>query len=582
MALNNDKLKEEEKKLLIEARDKIRNIISLPGRLEHRISSFINTAEGGGWVFFDGIEMGQSILFDTIASLCSENPQLNVLGSKETIILDKNNISPEFKFFLTFNPSNLGKKTINQILFNSCARFSLTALDSNIIDSSFVIYNSRYSNEINRKLWAKICSKLASCHQLNVEKSELLINSMAGGTKFSPRHLTFIGLDGKKNVSIPEEGLDISNWIKTIFQLYYFNSFSQNSNEFQLNKFQDNVYDEFIKMELNELEKIEENKLEEEVKNVLDDLCKIQKSNEQNIFNFNFRSFVQKCLKLKIKDENILLIIKNIEDTLNLIMYYNENNNNKQYDELLSNFYQINIMKNLLTELYEKMRTIELKNIENLSLDSNELLLRKELKLVLLKMKLLLALLNDEELFTDKMNYIIYDERFQYLNREIESFIENQTKKGFRKLIQGCSKIPSAFEILDFFFPKHIFYSNDNYDLIILYINTICELARNKNNFSIEIDRNLFKYTPNKKIEYGKITVNLCLNKENSFNLTAGTRISIPIINLKGNEFTINKDVVEDSELYLRLIYEYASKKNLTKSIMEIFKNFKKKKNNKK
>ena len=86
--------------------------------------------------------MGHSILFDTISSLCNENPQLNVLDSKEILILNKKNISPKFKFFLALNPSNLGKKTINQILFNSCARFSLTTLDSNIPDSTIVIYNS--------------------------------------------------------------------------------------------------------------------------------------------------------------------------------------------------------------------------------------------------------------------------------------------------------------------------------------------------------------------------------------------------------------------------------------------------------
>ena len=110
----------------------------------------------------------------------------------------------KLKFFLTFNPCNLGKKTINQILFNSCARFSLTTLDSNIPDSTVVIYNSRFNHEINKKLWINICSKLASCHKINVEKSEKYINLMAGDIKFSPRHLVFLGNDGKKNVNIPE------------------------------------------------------------------------------------------------------------------------------------------------------------------------------------------------------------------------------------------------------------------------------------------------------------------------------------------------------------------------------------------
>ena len=143
--------------------------------------------------------MGHSILFDTIASLCGENPQLNVLGSKETIILNKKKFDPNFKLFLTFNPSNLGKKSINQILYNLCARFSLTSLDTYTTDSTIVIYNCRYEDKINQKLWGKICSKIASCHKINVEKSEEFVNLMAGGVKFSPRHLTFLGIDGKKN-----------------------------------------------------------------------------------------------------------------------------------------------------------------------------------------------------------------------------------------------------------------------------------------------------------------------------------------------------------------------------------------------
>ena len=50
----------------------------------------------------------------------------------------------------------------------------------------------------NEKLWLNICYKLASCHKINVEKSEKFINLMAGGIKFSPRHLIFLGNDGKK------------------------------------------------------------------------------------------------------------------------------------------------------------------------------------------------------------------------------------------------------------------------------------------------------------------------------------------------------------------------------------------------
>ena len=51
----------------------------------------------------------------------------------------------------------------------------------------------------------------------------------------------------------------------------------------------------FFNEKNNEIKFLQENKLPEEVINILDELCKIQKSDKQDIFPFNFRSFVQKC-----------------------------------------------------------------------------------------------------------------------------------------------------------------------------------------------------------------------------------------------------------------------------------------------
>ena len=99
-------------------------------------------------------------------------------------------------------------------------------------------------------------------------------------------------------------------------------------------------------------------------------------------------------------------------------------------------------------------------------------------------------------------------------------------------------------------------------------------MIRNKNNFSIEIDKKyIIKYNPYDKIQQGRINVNLCLNKIDSFILTKGTKISIPLQNNQENEFTIKKDY-EDPETIIRFINEYSTKKNLTNSISEIFFNF--------
>ena len=73
----------------------------------------------------------------------------------------------------------------------------------------------------------------------------------------------------------------------------------------------------------------------------------------------------------------------------------------------------------------------------------------------------------------------------------------------------------------------------------------ISELVRNKNCFSIEIDNNIFSYSPNEGTEYGRLQVNLCLNKSNSFILTAGTEIKIPLNEKDQNELKTKKDVAK-------------------------------------
>ena len=86
------------------------------------------------------------------------------------------------------------------------------------------------------------------------------------------------------------------------------------------------------------------------------------------------------------------------------------------------------------------------------------------------------------------------------------------------------------------------------------------ELVRNKNNFTIEFDRYCFSFKPNKETKYGRIQVNLCFNKSNSFILTAETEIKIPFNDKDKNRFQIKKDV-EDTEVIINLINENIPKK---------------------
>ena len=557
-------LVKEDKKNLKHAQNAFKDIVFPQRRLHHKTSAFISAAFRGDWVFFDGVESGHPMLFDTLSSLVSENPQLNILNSDKIVSLDKTNISAKFKFFLSFDP---GKKSINKILFNSCARFSLCSLDSQKSDATVVVYNSLFEADVNVALWKKISAKLAACHLINVKNSEIFAEFLAGGSKFSARHLTFVGGDKKHNKNL-NDSQKISNWIKTVFELYYFNSFDKN---FDLNKIENEVFDEFSKNDFNDANNIIEKKMESEVKNVLEDLNKIQRANEENSFVFNFKSFVQKCFKIKLKDENVLKIINNIKDTLNLLNYQKNIKNN----EILSNYFQITIVKNLFKNLLKQMKKIEIKtsNLQNFSLESKELLEKPELKPVLLKMKFLLFLLNDEKIFTENLNFKIFDRKIKHLIPIIKSFVRDQSKKGFKKFLKKCAENANNFKILEFIFPKHKFYNNKNYNLIILYINAICKLISNENKFSFEIDKNKFVF--NKISQNGKIEVEFCLNKNESFILTKGTKIKIPSNDFQNNEIEFEEDF-EDSETILKFINKFANKNNINNGIEEIYENFNK------
>ncbi len=54
-------------------------------------------------------------------------------------------------------------------------------------------------------------------------------------------------------------------------------------------------------------------------------------------------------------------------------------------------------------------------------------------------------------------------------------------------------------------------------------------------------------YIPVNETQYGRIQLTLCLYNPNSFKLTKGTKISIPLVDFNENEIEIQKDA-EDTE----------------------------------
>ena len=87
-------------------------------------------------------------------------------------------------------------------------------------------------------------------------------------------------------------------------------------------------------------------------------------------------------------------------------------------------------------------------------------------------------------------------------------------------------------------------------------------VIRNKIEFTIEINDYIYIYIPVNETQYGRIQLTLCLNNLNSFKLTRGTKISIPLVDFNENEIEIQKDA-EDTENIIDFIQLYAPKKDL-------------------
>ena len=136
--------------------------------------------------------------------------------------------------------------------------------------------------------------------------------------------------------------------------------------------------------------KMEMNK-EIQFKEISEILIGIQNYACNNIeYNFSFIYFIQNCLKLPLNEEILKWVINNIEDTINLL-----NNNNKMSNEVKSNLYQIIIIKNIFNELIDNIQNLD-ECVSNKELLSEDLLNIKEIKPIIMKLKLLYMLLKSK------------------------------------------------------------------------------------------------------------------------------------------------------------------------------------------
>ena len=118
-------------------------------------------------------------------------------------------------------------------------------------------------------------------------------------------------------------------------------------------------------------------------------------------YKFNFLEFVSNCLKVEIDEYTLKHINVQIEDTFNLIY------NSSISPELMFNYRQIKIVKNIYEELLEEINSVKSEEKGN-KLNSDELLRNNVLRKTLLRFRLLEKLLENKETFTKGINNILY------------------------------------------------------------------------------------------------------------------------------------------------------------------------------
>lgn len=129
----------------------------------------------------------------------------------------------------------------------------------------------------------------------------------------------------------------------------------------------------------------------EEFKEIVECLIEIQKYAARNVEyrEFEFKDFLDNCLKVPINKEKLQSIYNNLDDTILLL-----DNNNNIMDEILKNkFYQINFIKNNYENILNNFLNVS--GFEDkLELNNYQLLKNEDIKIFLFRMRYEILKLN--------------------------------------------------------------------------------------------------------------------------------------------------------------------------------------------
>ena len=569
---------EEEKKKYDNMKNILMKITSPLNRFKHKDSEFINSLKKGKWILLDGIEHCPSLIIEKLSSFCEENRSLNIYeaGSND-LKFESKDIHENCKLFIIYNPLSNNSNKIHISLLYKCIRFNLPSIDNRPRDAAIILFNgfSKLNLIKDVELKCELSNRIISYHNHQIKKTKEKTDLVAGNIPFTSRNLKFISNDyyytfkNKYNeiYDIKKDNkISIELWLYSIFDNYYWRSFihysSDNKKEFEneslelFSKKPEIGY--YIKQEI-----IKEIKF----KDITDDIIGIQNYAYNNIYyDFNFTNFIRKCLKLPLNDEILKWIINNIDDTINLL-----NNNNNLNNLRKSNLYQIYIIKIFLEELIKNSKCID-ECISNKELLSDDLLTIKEIRPIILRLKLLYALLKNKNenkitFYSESINYELLNPLCCELIHVLDKLISSPNKNNFIELAKLVFKNPDFFSLLNLLFPFNLIDDkNEKMKCCSQLVYTWINLFKYKNNFSLREKDNKYDIIFNEK-QSNEINIYsyFILNEKESIYLSKGSYLSI-------YDFSIKKD----HKVYIKEISKEGTIKILTiimKSLNEINEN---------
>ena len=530
--------KEEENKDNKEAKNgytKLKNILlkitSPVNRFIHRDSEFIKSVKDGGWILLDGMEHSPIIISEKLSSFCEDNPSLNIYESgTEDLKFESKDINDNFKLFMIYNPLSSSSKPIDISMMHKCIKFSLVSIDSKPSDAGVILYNGFSRLNLINDIFLKyeLSNRIISYHFEQIKKTKEKPELVAGNIPFTSRNLYFISKDyyhvfNNKN----NDSITLETWLYSIFENYYWRSYIHYSQGYKNGFINESLKLLMKKPENGFAKKMEMNK-EIQFKEISEILIGIQNYACNNIeYNFSFIYFIQNCLKLPLNEEILKWVINNIEDTINLL-----NNNNKMSNEVKSNLYQIIIIKNIFNELIDNIQNLD-ECVSNKELLSEDLLNIKEIKPIIMKLKLLYMLLKSKSekkinIYLESINYKLFSPLCIELCFVLNKFISSPNKNNFFELAKLIFKNPDFFNLLEILYPFNLnkINKNETTKCVSQLIYTWTNLYKYKNNFSLTIENNKYEIIFNED-QKSEICAHFILHEKENIYLSKGSYLAI-------------------------------------------------------